>query len=52
VLVTWRWLLRASIPLSFGLMTVEFGRFFVGLDSMHSGQAGISRIDADPMTAS
>jgi C4-dicarboxylate transporter DctQ subunit len=36
-----RWLLSASIPLSFGLMTVEFARFLLGLDSMHSGQAGI-----------
>jgi C4-dicarboxylate transporter, DctQ subunit len=36
-----RWLLTASIPLSFGLMTVEFARFLLGLDSMHSGQAGI-----------
>jgi TRAP-type C4-dicarboxylate transport system permease small subunit len=36
-----RWLLTASIPLSFGLMTVEFGRYLIGLDSMHTGQAGI-----------
>jgi TRAP-type C4-dicarboxylate transport system permease small subunit len=36
-----RWLLTASIPLSFGLMAVEFGRFLLGLDSMHTGQAGI-----------
>jgi C4-dicarboxylate transporter, DctQ subunit len=36
-----RWLLTASIPLSFGLMTIEFGRFLIGLDSMHTGQAGI-----------
>ena len=36
-----RWLLTASIPLSFGLMTVEFGRFLLGFDSMHTGQAGI-----------
>jgi C4-dicarboxylate transporter, DctQ subunit len=36
-----RWLLTASIPLSFGLMAVEFARFLLGLDSMHSGQAGI-----------
>jgi C4-dicarboxylate transporter, DctQ subunit len=33
--------LTASIPLSFGLMTIEFGRFLIGLDSMHTGQAGI-----------
>ena len=36
-----RWLLTASIPLSFGLMTVEFGRFLLGFDSMHTGHAGI-----------
>jgi C4-dicarboxylate transporter, DctQ subunit len=36
-----RWLLTASIPLSFGLMIIEFGRFLIGLDSMHAGQAGI-----------
>jgi C4-dicarboxylate transporter, DctQ subunit len=36
-----RWLLTASIPLSFGLMTIEFGRFLLGLDSMHTGRAGI-----------
>jgi C4-dicarboxylate transporter, DctQ subunit len=36
-----RWLLTASIPLSFGLMTIEFGRFLLGLDSMHAGQAGV-----------
>jgi TRAP-type C4-dicarboxylate transport system permease small subunit len=36
-----RWLLTASIPLSFGLMTLEFARFLLGLDSMHTGHAGI-----------
>ncbi|MGH6792519.1 MAG: TRAP transporter small permease [Methyloceanibacter sp.] len=36
-----RWLLTASMPLSFGLMTIEFGRFLLGLDSMHTGHAGI-----------
>ena len=36
-----RWLLTASMPLSFGLMTIEFARFLLGLDSMHTGQAGI-----------
>jgi C4-dicarboxylate transporter, DctQ subunit len=36
-----RWLLTASVPLSFGLMTIEFARFLLGLDSMHSGHAGI-----------
>jgi TRAP-type C4-dicarboxylate transport system permease small subunit len=36
-----RWLLTASMPLSFGLMAIDFGRYLVGLDSMHTGQAGI-----------
>lgn len=36
-----RWLLTVSIPLSFGLMTIEFARFLLNLDSMHTGQAGI-----------
>ena len=36
-----RWLLTASIPLSFGLMTIEFARFLLGLDSMHTGRAGV-----------
>jgi TRAP-type C4-dicarboxylate transport system permease small subunit len=36
-----RWLLTASMPLSFGLMAIEFGRYLVGFDSMHTGQAGI-----------
>jgi TRAP-type C4-dicarboxylate transport system permease small subunit len=36
-----RWLLTASMPLSFGLMLIEFGRFLLGLDSMHAGHAGI-----------
>jgi C4-dicarboxylate transporter, DctQ subunit len=36
-----RWLLTASIPLSFGLMIIEFGRFLLGVDSMHTGHAGI-----------
>jgi TRAP-type C4-dicarboxylate transport system permease small subunit len=36
-----RWLLTASIPFSFGLMALEFGRYLLGLDSMHTGHAGI-----------
>jgi hypothetical protein len=36
-----RWLLSASIPLSFGLMMMEFARFLLGFDSMHSGLSGI-----------
>ena len=36
-----RWILTVSFPLSFGLMAVEFGRFVVGPELMHSGEAGI-----------
>jgi C4-dicarboxylate transporter, DctQ subunit len=36
-----RWLLTASIPLSFGLMTIEFARFLLDFDSMHAGQPWI-----------
>jgi C4-dicarboxylate transporter, DctQ subunit len=36
-----RWRLTASIPLSFGLMAIEFARFLLGLDSMQEGKAAI-----------
>lgn len=36
-----RWILTISFPVSFGLMAIEFSRFVVGKDLMHSGQAGI-----------
>jgi len=36
-----RWLLTATFPLSFGLMAIEFTRFVIGDDLLHSGQAGI-----------
>jgi hypothetical protein len=36
-----RWLLTATLPLSFGLMALEFGRFLLGFDTLHSGEAGI-----------
>lgn len=36
-----RWILTISFPISFGLMAVEFARFVVGDDLMHSGEAGI-----------
>lgn len=36
-----RWLLTASIPLSFGLMTIEFVRYLLNFDTMHTGRAGI-----------
>jgi len=36
-----KWILTATFPISFGLMTVEFSRFVLGSDLMHSGEAGI-----------
>ena len=36
-----RWILTMAFPISFGLMAVEFGRFVVGQDLLHSGEAGI-----------
>lgn len=36
-----RWILTITFPLSFGLMVVEFMRFVVGRDLLHSGEAGI-----------
>lgn len=36
-----RWLLTIAFPVSFGLMALEFGRFVVGRELMHSGKAGI-----------
>ena len=36
-----RWILTISFPLSFGLMAVEFARFVVGDDLIHTGEAGI-----------
>ena len=36
-----RWILTISFPVSFGLMAVEFARFVVGDDLLHTGEAGI-----------
>lgn len=36
-----RWLLTIAFPISFGLMVIEFGRFVVGRELMHTGKAGI-----------
>ncbi len=36
-----RWLLTVTFPLSFGIMAIEFLRFVVGPEVMHSGEAGI-----------
>jgi TRAP-type C4-dicarboxylate transport system permease small subunit len=36
-----RWLLTASVPLSFGLMALEFARFLLGRGALHTGEPGI-----------
>ena len=36
-----RWLLTITFPLSFGFMVIEFSRFVVGSELLHSGKAGI-----------
>lgn len=36
-----RWLLLISIPISFGLMAIQFARFTFGPEVMHRGEAGV-----------
>ncbi|MGP8290282.1 TRAP transporter small permease [Vreelandella zhanjiangensis] len=36
-----KWMLTIVFPISFTLMAIEFGRFVVGHDILHSGEAGI-----------
>lgn len=36
-----KWILTIAFPISFGLMAIEFARFVVGRDTLHTGQAGI-----------
>ncbi|MCB8889045.1 TRAP transporter small permease [Vreelandella malpeensis] len=36
-----KWILTIVFPVSFTLMAVEFGRFVVGREILHSGEAGI-----------
>jgi TRAP-type C4-dicarboxylate transport system permease small subunit len=36
-----RWIVTVTMPLGFGLMAVEFLRFVVGREIIHSGQAGV-----------
>jgi TRAP-type C4-dicarboxylate transport system permease small subunit len=36
-----RWLLTVTFPISFGLMAVEFAKFLVGEETLHTGRAGI-----------
>ncbi|WP_424971380.1 TRAP transporter small permease [Dinoroseobacter sp. S76] len=36
-----RWMLTISFPIAFGFMALEFTRFVVGREILHSGEAGI-----------
>ena len=36
-----RWLIFAIMPLSFGLMSIEFSRYLFGIDRMYDGEVGI-----------
>jgi C4-dicarboxylate transporter DctQ subunit len=36
-----RWILTAAFPIAFGMMAIEFARFVVGRDLLHTGEAGI-----------
>ncbi len=36
-----RWLIFAVMPLSFALLTVEFGRYLLGFDDMYDAEIGI-----------
>ena len=36
-----RWLVFVVMPVSFALLTVEFGRYLLGLDNMYDGEFGV-----------
>ncbi len=36
-----KYLLLGAMPISFGLMAIQFSRFVFGPDTLHSGQAGV-----------
>lgn len=36
-----KWLLLGAMPICFGLMAAQFGRFVFGPETMHSGRAGV-----------
>ena len=36
-----RWMLMISMPICFGLMSLQFLRFVIGPETLHSGQAGM-----------
>ena len=37
-----RWLIFVIMPISFSLLTLEFGRYLLGMDNMYDGEIGIS----------
>ena len=36
-----RWMLMISMPICFGLMSLQFLRFVIGPETLHSGEAGM-----------
>ena len=36
-----RWMLMISMPICFGLMSLQFLRFVIGSETLHSGEAGM-----------
>jgi TRAP-type C4-dicarboxylate transport system permease small subunit len=36
-----RWLIFVIMPISFFLLTIEFGRYLLGIDNMYDGEIGI-----------
>jgi len=36
-----RWMLMISMPICFGLMSLQFLRFVIGPQTLHSGEAGM-----------
>jgi C4-dicarboxylate transporter, DctQ subunit len=36
-----RWIVTTAMPIGFGLMSVEFLRFVIGREVMHTGEAGV-----------
>ena len=37
-----RWIVTGSMPVGFGLMAIEYLRFVLGSEHLHSGKAGVS----------
>jgi TRAP-type C4-dicarboxylate transport system permease small subunit len=36
-----KWLLLGSMPIGFGLMGIQFARFVIGPETLHTGEAGV-----------